>query len=171
MHINIEFKARCNDVDRVRAFLEKEGAEYKGKDHQIDIYFNVPRGRLKLRKGKIESFLIGYEREDYLDAKQSNVILFKTDPESSLQEVLTTTLGIKVIIDKERDIYFIGNVKFHIDEVSELGTFIEVEAIDYDGNIGKEKLQEQCDLYKKLLGVQDSDLIAKSYSDLLMEKS
>ena len=33
-------------------------------------------------------------------------------------------------MDKKREIYFIHNVKFHIDNVKNLGTFIEIEAID-----------------------------------------
>lgn len=167
-HINVEFKARCENLETIRAILESDGAEYKGTDHQIDIYFNVLKGRLKLRKGKIENYLIGYKRENCAAAKQSNVILFKTAPNTPLEEILTESLGVKVVVDKERDIYFIRNVKFHLDKVARLGNFIEVEAIDYDGEIGREKLQEQCDLYEGLLGVQDSDLIAESYSDMLL---
>jgi adenylate cyclase, class 2 len=171
MHKNFEFKAHCRNPDRIREILTKEGADYKGRDHQIDVYFNALYGRLKLRKGNIENSLIGYERVDYAGAKQSNVHLFKTESGTSLEEVLTTTLGVKVIVDKERDIYFIENVKFHVDEVRGLGSFVEVEAIDLQGNIGIEKLQEQCNRYKSILGVKEGDLIAKSYSDMLLEKN
>jgi len=169
MHINVEFKAHCENPDRVRDLLEKEGADYKGRDHQADVYFNVPYGRLKLRKGNIENSLIAYQREDVSGAKQSNVHLLKTEPGTPLEAILTTALGVKIIVDKQRDIYFIGNVKFHVDEVQGLGSFVEVEAIDLDGNIGREKLQQQCDLYKSMLGIRDEDLLAKSYSDLLLE--
>jgi predicted adenylyl cyclase CyaB len=168
MHINIEFKARCGEPDRVREILTKQGAEYKGRDHQIDVYFNVPNGRLKLRKGNIENSLIWYEREDHAGAKQSNVGLLQTESGSALEGILTAALGVKVTVDKQRDIYFIGNVKFHVDEVEGLGTFVEVEAIDKDGTIGKERLQEQCDQYRALLGIRDAELIAESYSDLLL---
>ena len=169
MHINVEFKAHCENPDRVRDLLAKEGADYKGRDHQVDVYFNVPNGRLKLRKGNIENSLIGYQREDIASAKQSNVHLFRTEPGTPLEAILTTTLGVKVIIDKQRDIYFIGNVKFHVDEVQGLGSFVEVEAIDLEGNIEREKLQQQCNQYKTLLGIRDEDLLAKSYSDLLLK--
>ncbi len=170
MHINVEFKARCSELDKVREILREEGAAYKGKDHQIDIYFNVQYGRLKLRKGNIENSLIGYEREDYAGAKQSDVRIFITQQQTILEDILTSTLGVKVIVDKKRDIYFIGNVKFHVDEVKELGSFIEVEAIDLEGTIGRQHLQEQCDHYRKLFGIREEDMIAKSYSDLLIEK-
>ncbi|HLC31808.1 MAG TPA: class IV adenylate cyclase [Candidatus Nanoarchaeia archaeon] len=170
MHLNVEFKARCNELERIRALLVKEGAEWRGKDHQADVYFNVPHGRLKLRKGKIENRLVWYERDDYAGAKQSNVGLFETEPGSSLEAILTNALGVKVVVDKQRDIYFIGNVKFHVDEVERLGSFIEVEAIDLDGTLGREYLQRQCDEYKGLLGIRDEDMIAESYSDLLLKQ-
>lgn len=171
MHINVEFKARCKNLGRVREILAQENAEYKGRDHQVDVYFNVLNGRLKLRKGDIENSLIGYEREDYAGAKQSKVHLFKIELNTPLEEILTTTLGVKVVVDKQRDIYFIENVKFHFDEVQGLGSFVEVEAIDLAGNIGREKLQQQCDKYLKMLNIKKEDLIAKSYSDLLSEVS
>ncbi len=38
------------------------------------------------------------------------------------------------------------------------------------GGIPKEKLMEQCKSYMQLLGIKDSDLLAVSYSDLLLKK-
>ena len=81
--------------------------------------------------------------------------------------MLTDALGIFQAVDKKREIYFIENVKFHIDKVKNLGSFIEIEAIDKTGKIGKQKLLEQCNYYLKLFGVSKFDLISKSYSDLL----
>ena len=52
MHINVEFKAHRENPERIREILTNEGADYKGRDHQIDVYFNVPKGRLKLRRRK-----------------------------------------------------------------------------------------------------------------------
>lgn len=170
MHINIEFKARCNDIEKVKEILQRKGANYKGKDYQTDVYFNVPNGRLKLRKGNIENKLIGYKRVNSTGTKQSKVYLFITERETNLEEVLKATLGIKIIVKKQRDIYFLNNVKFHIDEVDELGSFIEVEAIDSEGKIGKEKLQQQCDYYKNLFKIREEDMVSHSYSDLLLHK-
>ena len=136
---------------------------------KFDTYFKVNNGRLKLREGNIENFLVFYEREDKEGPKQSNVILFKSDPNSSLKEILLKSLGALVVVDKQREIYFIENVKFHIDIVKNLGTFMEIEAIDSDGTFTKEKLLEQCENYLQLFGIQKSDLISVSYSDLLLQ--
>jgi predicted adenylyl cyclase CyaB len=45
-------------------------------------------------------------------------------------------------VDKHREIYFVGNVKFHLDTVEGLGTFVEIESIDMDGTIGQDRLYE-----------------------------
>lgn len=168
-HLNIEIKAKCNDHEKIRDILKSRQADFKGTDHQIDTYFKANNGRLKLREGNIENFLVFYEREDKEGPKQSDVILFKSEPESSLKEVLLRSLGVLVIVDKQREIYFIENVKFHIDTVKDLGTFMEIEAIDSDGTIGREKLMEQCQNYLDLFGIKEDDLISVSYSDLILK--
>lgn len=167
-HINIEIKAKCENQEKVRDILKSHNADFKGVDHQIDTYFKVSSGRLKLREGNIENYLIFYERENISGPKQSNVNLFTSDPNSSLKDILIQSLGILTIIDKQREIYFIENIKFHIDTVKGLGNFIEIEAIDKDGTIGKEKLLSQCQEYLGIFGVNELDLITGSYSDLLV---
>ena len=42
---------------------------------------------------------------------------------------------------------FIGNVKFHIDRVKGLGTFVEIEAQDAGGRYGTRELRAQCGAY------------------------
>ena len=83
---------------------------------------------------------------------------------------LTKSLGILAVVNKQREIYFIENVKFHLDSVKGLGTFIEIEAIDKEGNLGKEKLLEQCNFFLQLFNVQKKDLLSMSYSDMLINK-
>lgn len=148
----------------------KEQPLFIGEDHQVDTYFNVPNGRLKLREGNIEQALIFYERNNSPTAKQSNVILYQYQADASLKDVLQQSLGIKTVVDKRRKIYFIDNVKFHFDVVKDLGTFIEVEAIDKDGSFGLEKIKDQCVYYQKLLGLKNNSLLAGSYSDMLLAK-
>jgi len=167
-HINIEIKAKCANLDKIRKILKSKGAIFVGKDHQVDTYFVVPKGRLKLREGKIENSLIHYERQDTAGPKQSNVTLFKSSPASSLKEILLKSLRVLVVVDKQREIYFIKNVKFHLDTVKNLGSFVEIEAIDEDGNIGKKKLRKQCQEHLRLLGISDNNLISESYSNLLL---
>ncbi len=169
-HLNIEIKAKCDDHEKIRQILKSRNADFKGIKHQIDTYFKVNNGRLKLREDNAENFLVFYEREDKAGPKQSDVILFKSDLDSSLKEILLKSLGVLVVVDKQREIYSLENVKFHIDIVKNLGTFMEIEAIDSDGAFVKEKLLEQCQNYLNLFGILKSDLISVSYSDLLLKK-
>ena len=167
-HINIEIKARTTDQEKIREILKSNNAEFKGVDHQIDTYFKVGSGRLKLREGNIENHLIHYERENKSGPKRSSVLLYKYSPDQNLKEILTNSLGILTVVDKKREIYFIDNVKFHLDSVVGLGTFVEIEAIDKDGSIGNEKLLEQCNYCLNLLNVSKDDLLENSYSDLML---
>ena len=171
-HRNIEFKAQCSNPEKIKEILVSRQADFQGVDHQVDSYFNVNSGRLKLREGKIENALIYYERKNTKKPKQSNVTLYALDPNStsSLKEILTKSLDILVVVSKQRAIYYINNIKFHIDIVEELGSFIEVEAIDVDGTIGIVKLQEQCQFFLELFGLSEENLISSSYSDLLLQK-
>lgn len=168
--LNIEFKASTNRLAEQEALLQERNPVFIGEDHQVDTYFNVKKGRLKLREGNIENALIHYEREDFAGAKSSHVLLYQHQPDKALKEILIKTLGIKTAVDKRRKIYFINNVKFHFDTVKGLGTFVEVEAIDKDGSIGKEKLQEQCAAYAALLGIKADDFCSVSYSDMILQK-
>jgi predicted adenylyl cyclase CyaB len=165
-HLNVEIKARCADAKRIEDILIQHNARYIGLDHQIDTYFNTPNGRLKLREGNIEKALIFYKRTNQAGPKQSNIILHPVTEGVSLKEILTQTLGVKTIVDKKRRIFFIENVKFHIDEVAGLGSFVEIEAIDLGGQYGYDKLLEKCHLYMRLLEIHEGDLLTHSYSDM-----
>jgi predicted adenylyl cyclase CyaB len=167
---NFEFKARAKDLKRLELKLLELNPVFVGEDHQTDTYFNVKRGRLKLREGNIENALIYYERPDTPSAKSSDILLFKHYPEASLKEILTRVNGIKVIVAKKRRIYFIENVKFHFDTIPELGTFVEVEALDENGQIPVEKLQDQCINYFSFFELEEKDFVSKSYSELILDR-
>jgi predicted adenylyl cyclase CyaB len=171
-HLNVEIKARCGRPDRVRAALRKAGADFRGTDRQIDTYFRCPSGRLKLRQGNIETALIHYDRPDRTGPKKAVISLCRCSPQeaAALKPVLARALGVLAVVDKRRRIYFIGNVKFHIDRVRGLGSFVEIEAIDEKGTLGAARLGRQCRQYMRLLGVRREDLVECSYSDMVLER-
>ena len=167
--VNIEFKAATNQLDNLEKKLLTLNPRFIGEDNQIDTYFNVVTGRLKLREGNIENSLIYYERENTTGAKQSDILLYQHQPDKTLKDILIKSNGIKAVVSKRRRIYFIDNVKFHFDLVRDLGTFVEVEAIDSNGDIGVAKLKEQCDYYAVFFDIKEQDYIAVSYSDMLLQ--
>lgn len=177
--VSIEIKARCSAPARIRAILRTHKARFRGLDHQIDTYFCVPfrrrtdssndlwrTGRLKLREGNIENALIYYKRDNQKNSKKCDATLFSCKKGSPLKNVLTQALGILITVDKKREIYFIKNIKFHIDRVKRLGNFVEIEVFGSERTTSK--LKAQCELYQKLLGIRARDLVADSYSDQLL---
>lgn len=168
-YLNVEIKARCADPSFVRNYLLNNNADFKATDYQTDTYFKVNTGRLKLREGNIENNLIFYNRSNKAGPKISHFHLVKIEDAKGLKEVLEKSCGIKMIVKKRREIYYIGNVKFHIDEVPELGSFIEIEAGNILADKTEAELSEQCNFYLKEFGVKENDLIAESYSDMLMK--
>ncbi len=167
MPVNIEIKARCANPAGAAETLTGLGAEHKGTDHQVDTYYKVDEGRLKLREGNIENNLIFYKRSDHAGPKRSDVVLHPCGNDPGLKIILEQTLGILVVVDKLRDIYFIDNVKFHIDQVEGLGSFIEIEAIGEEGE--EFGLNRQCNHFIDALNIGEDQLISISYSDLLLE--
>ncbi|MFC2115016.1 class IV adenylate cyclase [Bacteroidota bacterium] len=168
--INVEIKALCKNQERIRGVLTGRNADFMGKDHQVDTYFVSAEGRLKLREGNIENNLIYYERPDQEGPKTSHCILFSTVKDSSLKEILSKSMGILVVVDKEREIYFLDNVKVHLDLVDGLGTFVEIEAQSEEGDLSEEYLQGQCSKLMEEFGIVEADLVSDSYSDLMMNR-
>ena len=166
---NFEFKAKVDNLEKYENKLLTLNPKFQGIDHQIDTYFNVHKGRLKLREGNIENSLINYERENISGSKISEIILYQHEPNIALKNILTRQLGVKIVVDKKRKIYFIDNVKFHFDLVENLGTFIEVEAIDSKEEFTIEELKKQCDKYFDFFELTINNVIDKSYSDLILE--
>ena len=170
-YLNVEIKAVCHDPEFIRKWLLEQGAEFRGTDHQTDTYFKVANGRLKLREGNIENNLIFYERDNQSGPKNSNFDLLKIDDPKTLKQILSKSIGVKIVVEKKREIYYIENVKFHIDEVPLLGSFVEIEAGNIYSELTQQQLKEQCDYYLQVFGIHENDLMAVSYSDMLLNKA
>lgn len=166
--ISFEIKARCVNPATIRKILRSRKASFKGLDRQIDTYFYVPSGRLKLREGKIEKALIYYKRINQRNSKRCDAFLWKCSDLNAIKKILELAWGILVVVDKQREIYFLGNVKFHIDRVKRLGNFVEIEAQGRAGKTSPAKLKDQCEFYQNLFGIRPRDLLADSYSDQIL---
>lgn len=169
-HLNIELKARTSRQAEIRTWLHTQGADFRGVDEQTDTYFQLPagKGRLKLRRGNIENNLIHYQRSDDARARASEVTLAPVTDAGALADCLTRALGVFVEVRKRREIFFLENVKIHLDQLDGLGTFVEIEAIAPAPDFPVEKLREQCAYFSAAFGIQAEDILAESYSDLLL---
>ena len=167
--LNFEFKARLRDAAHIRATLKRQRARFLGTDHQVDTYFRVPSGRLKIREGRIENSLIFYQRNNSAHARRSTVEMMLLPRRNSVRAILSRALGVLAVVDKRREIYFVGNVKIHLDRVRGLGTFLEVEAMTRSGDL--KKVRAQAVKFQKLFNITAKDIVPQSYSDLILEKS
>ncbi len=167
--VNFEFKARMRDEQRVRRALRQLRARYVGLDHQVDTYFDAPAGRLKVREGNIENALIYYRRSNSARPRRSSVELMLLPRRNGLRGILSQVLAPRAVVDKKREIYFVGNVKIHLDRVRGLGKFVEVEAVTRTGRL--DRARGQALRFQKLFGVTRRDILAQSYSDLVLPKT
>lgn len=175
-HLNVELKARCADPARVRRALDDAGATPAQVDEQRDVYFAVPAGRLKLRRGTVERALVFYRRADVAATRRSEVTMARLEDapaglDAALEETLAGALGVRAVVTKRREIRFVDNVKFHLDELPGEGAFVEIEAIDLDGTRGEERLRAQCESWRERLGIRPDDLVEGSYSDFVSASS
>ena len=164
----VELKAKVHDINKVREKILGLNAEFIGKFHQMDTYFNVPKGRLKLREveGKPYAQLIYYERENIAAPKKSEVFILEISNPEKFKEKIENILKIKSTVDKVREIYVYKETKIHLDSVKKLGFFIEFEKEVKESEIGKtrkflEKLMEKLD-------IKQENLIELSYGELIL---
>ncbi|MDI6778708.1 MAG: class IV adenylate cyclase [Bacteroidota bacterium] len=169
MPINLELKAKVNSKDNIKSLLNDLGATFECKMVQVDTYFNVSKGRLKLREiDKKESQLIYYNRKESTTEMWSNYQIVKVDEPGRLKEVLAASNGIRVVMKKFRELYKYENCRIHIDDVEELGSFMELEVIHNDS---ESKTKELFDMIKEKLSAEIEENINESYSDLLLSKT
>jgi adenylate cyclase, class 2 len=166
--LNFEFKAHLRDAAQVRAILKRQRARFLGTDRQVDTYFRVPSGRLKIREGRIENSLIFYRRTNTSHARRSAVEMMLLPRRNSVRVILSSALEVLAIVDKRREIYFVGNVKIHLDHVRGLGAFVEVEAMTRSGDL--RKVRAQAAKFQKLFAIPSSDIVPFSYSDMILRK-
>jgi len=127
----------------------------------------VPRGRLKLRiSSRDGATLIAYARSDSAELRDSSYELVRVADAQALRRALDATLEPAGEVRKTRHLYFVDNVRVHLDRVEGLGSFLELEAV-----VDAEHDATQCAQAARLLlercGVTPEAHLAVAYVDLL----
>lgn len=169
MSFNIELKANCADLEVFEAKVKKLNHTFDGEDKQIDTFYHVPRGRLKLRESSLYGdFLIPYLRPDNSGPKRSDYSLLPVSDVPATKRVLEGMFGCQLVVKKIRKIYLHENVRIHIDLVEKLGSFVEFEAV-VDNESDVEKNHEKVDDLIKYFGIAQKDFVSIAYADLLQK--
>ena len=170
MPTNIEIKAKVPDLEILRRKVEKLDVKETNEIFQEDTFFKTEKGRLKLRVfSENKGELIYYVRDNSTGPKRSYYYIYKTNEPEILKKILEFTLGIRGVVKKKRLYYIVGNTRIHLDEVKNLGSFIELEVVLSAGQNENEGKVIANDLMAKL-DINKKDLIDKAYIDLI-EKS
>jgi predicted adenylyl cyclase CyaB len=162
---NIEIKARCHDLAEVRERLEAAGVPLARRLRQVDTYFHVPYGRLKLREIEdAPAELIHYHRPDAEDAHPSDYVIVPVSDPDRMKQALTRALGVRGVVAKTRDLYLWNHTRVHLDEVDGLGSFMELETAVTEQS--RAEAERECRQVQAALGIQPEELVSGSYIDL-----
>lgn len=168
-HQLIELKARVLDLDAIRRKLTDLEAEPVGTFRQVDVYFDTPKGRLKLREveGDSRAELVYYEREDTAGLRECQAFILEVSGSTRLKGLLEKVLKTLAVVEKVREVYRHHGTWIHLDRVKDLGTFVEFERETppnprdlLEGRLELERLMEA-------LGISPRSLEGLSYGDLV----
>src|SRR5579862_6792344 len=112
---NVESKFRYADHEAVLARALAAGASDEGFLRQSDQFFEVPKGRLKLRTiNNTTSELIAYNREDTPASRVSDYGRSTTTDPTSLADVLGRALQRTDVVEKTRHLLLLRNTRIHL---------------------------------------------------------
>ena len=171
---NVESKKRSADHADVARRAEVIGARYGGQLSQVDTYFRVPSGRLKLRelvhvrpngRSLVEAELIAYDRPDVGGARVSCYDRTTVEDAVSTKLRLEADHGIRGVVRKERELWLVGATRIHLDRVEGLGGFVELETVAREEPGEDERVEH--DRVAAALAIDLSRTVEVSYIDLL----
>ncbi|HVW53071.1 MULTISPECIES: class IV adenylate cyclase [unclassified Trinickia] len=167
---NIELKARARAFDELRERAASLADDAPLIFRQQDFFYDVPRGRLKLRQfdDGTPSELIFYQRDDKEGPKASYYTRSPVTNPEAMHALLATALTTRGIVTKERHVYLAGRTRIHLDRVDGLGDFVELEVVLQPEDDEAGGTAEAHAVFAKL-GVPQTDLVALAYVDLLNE--
>jgi adenylate cyclase class IV len=168
---NIELKATDLDPSASLEVCRTLGAEDHGTIAQRDTYFEVARGGLKLREEQPgRPHLIQFERASEPQQRESRYRIIEVSDGAALCAALAAAIGIRGVVAKRRHLLLWQSVRIHLDEVEQLGTFIELEAVaPADSDLADEhRLVAEL---RDALGITDERLIALGYAAQLLRAS
>ena len=163
----IEIKARIRKYEKVIRILTLIQAVHERTEKQLDTYFSVDNGRLKLREiDGHESKLIQYFRNQDVTPKQCNYAIVRVQNADKFGRMLSRVHGIYQQVSKVREYWTWNQVNIHLDQVDELGSFIEFEAIV--GNFQLHMDAEDKFIYlMSQFNIQPGDVLHTDYAEMV----
>jgi adenylate cyclase class 2 len=170
-----ELKVRISSLDPVRKQLIEHNARFCGRIHEHDIYYNAPHRDFGVTD---EAIRVRYTNDHavvtYKGAKiktsglKAREELNTVVDSGAVFEQMLDRLGFTrtTEVNKWRENYRLSNAAIMLDEVEDLGTFVEIEILAEDENSNTAARIEEI---AKEIGVCGEPIIA-SYLELLLSK-
>jgi adenylate cyclase class 2 len=173
--LEVELKVKVPSLESVRKLLLEKGAECSGRIHEHDIYYNAPHRDFGITD---EAVRVRYTNDHavvtYKGAKIKKFGLkareeLNTAVESGeVFETMLDRLGFTKTteVNKWRENFRYSDAAICLDEVDELGTFVEIEIMTEDENSHAAVVIQRI---AKEIGVSGEPILA-SYLELLLSK-
>lgn len=170
MSENIEIKAKLNNFDVVYNIIKKLTRTNPTLLIQQDIYYRVPSGRLKLRSICDDYHeIIFYNRPNQAGPKNSEYYRYQVEQKDDVDLFFKRIFGQLVIVNKHRNLFLQNNIRFHLDDVDNLGQFLEIEYVLSPNESRREAFNKVNELINQL-HIDRNSFVVCSYADLLLEK-
>ena len=172
MSHEIEAKIRVNALEPIAAKLKQLNCDFRHSIRQTDIYYMDAAGQLRQNDSALRI------RQEVIEGKCSALITFKgpradgkfknrTEYETGIADAeigerIFESLGYqkRIVVEKKRMMWELDNCEVCLDELPELGFFVEVEGPDEATIAG---VLEKLDL-------QNEPHIAESYASMISQK-
>lgn len=166
MPTNLELKVKLKGNEKIKNLLAQIGVRRRNTLKQKDIYYSITGGLLKLRIENGSESLIFYNRDESGKNRWSEFEYIKFDGKGG-ERFFNKIFKIETVVQKRRDLFYYDNTRIHLDNVKSLGNFLELETLVLQG---KSDAQRRFNKIIKLLNLDQSNQIRKSYRDLMLER-
>ena len=116
----------------------------------------------------MQAELIAYDRDEAAPDRPSDYQIARTPDGAALREVLADALGVLAVVRKRRTLLLLDTTRVHLDNVDELGSFLEIEVpVREDVAAAEAQLASLIEA----LGFERADGIRSSYVDIMLEQT
>lgn len=161
----IQLKVRDRDPDSSLAICALLGAEPGGEVRQRDTYFQGDRGRLWIREEEGGGAHLFADERLVLAGAPPRRWKFDVAQPDVVLHTFALSLGVETVVVKHRQLLHCDEVRIHLDEVEDLGCFLELQA-EVRANSDPAPARAQLNTLLQALGIEDDDLVIESYADL-----
>ncbi len=170
--IEVEIKSPIDEPDEIRRRLSRIGATFMTKEKQVDIYYNAPHRdfaetdeALRIRVGGDITLTYKGPKLDSFSKTREEICISLGDTDQATAMLKALDFKEVATVVKVRETYRLNDLIISIDDVRDLGMFIEIESMsgaDYQSALGR--VFEMLDR----LGLEKENTIRESYLELIL---